>query len=72
MTSWRDVSSGYGIVAESPTDVSQIGSMAAPVLGLRMDHRGMRVYTVGYLSALAKARKMHPYSRHFKRGGRVK
>ena len=28
MTSWRDVSSGYGIVAESPTDVSQIGSMA--------------------------------------------
>ena len=71
MASARDVSNGYGIVAESPTDVSQIGSMQAPVLGMRIDHRGMRVHTVGYLSDLARKRKASIYSRHFKRGGRV-
>jgi hypothetical protein len=72
MTSWRDVSNGYGIVAESPTDESQVGGMLAPVLGMRMDHRGVRVSTVGHLSELAKKRKMSPYSRHYRRGGRVK
>jgi hypothetical protein len=72
MKSARDVSNGYGIVAESPTDVSQIGGMQAPILGMRMDHRGLRIHTVGYLTALAKLRIMHPYARHFRRGGRVK
>jgi hypothetical protein len=72
MKSARDVSNGYGIVAESPTDVSQIDSMQAPVLGVRMDHRGIRVHTVGHLSELGKRRISHPYARHFKRGGRVK
>jgi hypothetical protein len=66
MTSQYDVSNGYGIQGNSPTNVTQIGGR----LGLAT-HRGRSFYIVGNLTEIQRKRKSHPYSRTYRRGVRL-
>jgi hypothetical protein len=76
MKDQRDVSQGYGIVAVTPTETSQIGGdkraevSPRPKLG-QATIDGRCVCVTGVLTAAQRARKSHPYSRAHRRGIRL-
>jgi hypothetical protein len=68
MKSQDDVSNGYGIQADSPANVGQIGGER--VMGEHID-RGRRVHAIGSLTEKQLRRKAHPWSRAYRRGLRL-
>ncbi|HZU83817.1 MAG TPA: hypothetical protein VE987_12910 [Polyangiaceae bacterium] len=68
MQSQDDVSNGYGIQADSPANVGQIGGQR--VMGEHVTG-GRRVHAVGSLTEKQLRRKAHPWSRAYRRGLRL-